>query len=145
MTRHTDPNISLEQQLAYRIAACLAGTRSIDLTFTLPGLRGWMLCQRWPEAAHSDRFECLAVLTWSAICSIDAAPERESIVLKELTQQIEYLGGTRVLRPASLDAFRSAQRRHDLYASLRKAAEPGSSRREFFGLPRFDTTAKAPR
>jgi hypothetical protein len=144
MTRHADPDSNLEQQLAYRVAACLADARTTDPTFTLPGLRGWMLCQRWPEAALSARLECLAVLTWSAICSIDADPDQEPSVLKELAWQIEYLGGVRALRPASLDAFQSVQARRDLYGSLRKAAEPGLSRREFFGLPRFDTVAKAP-
>lgn len=141
-TSSTDPIAQLEQQLAYRVRACVAGGRTIDTEFTLPGLRGWMLCQRWPDPAPSAWLECLAVLSWSAICAIDADPDQEVVIRGELARQLEYLDGAHVRRPQSLDAFRFEQTRLELYNSLRKAAEPGSSRREFFGLPRFNAADK---
>lgn len=137
-----NPIAQLEQQLAYRVRAYLAAGRTQDAVFSLPGFRGWILCQTWPSPAPSAWLECLAVLSWSAICAIDADPEREVIVRGELSRQLDYLDGANVRRPASLDAFRSEQTRDDLYTSLRKAAEPGSSRREFFGLPRFNAADK---
>jgi hypothetical protein len=145
MTQLPVLNAHLEQQLAYRVNACVIGSRTTEQIFTLSGLRGWMLCQSWPPQALSARLECLAVLSWSAICSMDVDPEREAIALNELARQLEFLGGARIPRPSSLDAFESAQTRHELYGGLRKAAEPGSSRREFFGLPRFNPGQQSPR
>jgi hypothetical protein len=139
------PSTLLEQRLSYRVRAWVADGRSIDTEFTLPGLRGWMLCQTWPSPAPTAWLECLAVLSWSAICMIDTEPDRELNIRQELARQLEYLDGASDRRPSSLDAFRLEQTRLDLYASLRKAAEPGSSRREFFGLPRFNTADKLTR
>lgn len=143
MTQSPKSIAQLEQQLAYRVRAYLGAGRTQEALFTLPGLRGWMLCQTWPFPAPSAWLECLAVLSWSAICAIDADPKQESMVRNELARQLDYLDGVGVRRPASLDAFRSERTRTELYASLRKAAEPGSSRRVFFGLPRFNPADKS--
>jgi hypothetical protein len=137
MTPLPDPNVFLEQRLAYRVREYVAGGRSIDDPFTLAGLRTWMLCQAWPFPASSARLECLAVLSWSAICVIESEPEREVTVRNELSQQLAYLEDASARRPVSLDAFRAEQTCIAIYASLRKAAEPGSRRRELLGLPRF--------
>jgi hypothetical protein len=142
MTPPRDPTSLLEQRLEYRVRAYAAGGRAMDAEFTLLGLRGWMLCQPWPFPAPSAWLECLAVLSWSAICSIDLEPEREGVVRNELARQLEYLDGADTLRPTSLDAFRLEQTRIDLYTSLSNAAKPGSSHRERFGLPRFNAADK---
>jgi hypothetical protein len=135
----------LEQRLAYRVRAWVADGRSLDAEFTLTGLRGWMLCQTWPFPAPTAWLECLAILSWAAICMIETEPDRESIVREELARQLDYLDGASARRPASLDAFRLEQTRIDLYSNLRKAAEPGSTRREFFGLPRFNSAERLTR
>jgi hypothetical protein len=145
MTPPPDQSTLLEQRLSYRVRAWIADGRSTDTEFTLPGLRGWMLCQTWPFPAPSAWLECLAVLSWSAICVIDTDPDQELVVRTEFARQLEYLDGTSIRRPVSLDAFRLEQTRIDLYTSLRKAAEPGSSRREFFGLPRFNSADRLAR
>ncbi len=128
----------LEQQLSYRLRAYVDGGRNQDSIFTLSGLRSWMLCQAWPTPSSSAELEVLAVLGWSAICAIDDEPEQEVAVRGELGRQLDYLHGASVRRPASLDAFHAQQARQGLYRQLQRAAEPGSSRRAFFGLPRFN-------
>jgi hypothetical protein len=145
MTPLPDPNTLLEQRLAYRVRAYVAGGRAMDAEFTLPGLQGWMLCQAWPLPPPTAWLECLAVLAWSAICSIENDPDREQSVRDELARQMGYLEGGETPRPASLDQFRLENVRLDLYASLRQAAEPGSSRRRLLGLPRFAASDKATR
>ena len=137
VTPPPDPHAFLEQRLAYRLREYVAGGRAVDDQFTFAGLRTWMLYQAWPFPASSDWLESLAVLTWSAICLIESEPEQEVTVRNELAQQLAYLEGSSARRPESLDAFRAQQTRVDLYASLRRAAEPGSRRREILGLPRF--------
>lgn len=132
----------LEQQLAYRVHAYLAEGRQQDSVFSLPALRMWMLGQTWPFPVPSTRLECLAVLSWSAICAIEAEPEREVVIRGELGRQMDYLDGANVRRPVSLDAFQPAQARIALYTNLRTAAEPGSSRRQIVGLPRFNAADK---
>lgn len=145
MTSLPDPNTLLEQRLDYRVRAYIAGGRTVDPEFTLPGLRSWMLSQIWPLPAPSDWLECVAVLCWSAICSIESESEREVAVRNELRGQMDYLDGASPRRPRSLDAFRSEETRSELYASLRNAAAPGSARRESSGLPRFNAADKGTR
>jgi hypothetical protein len=137
-----DPVANLEQRFFFRVHEYLADDRSIDAEFTLPGLRGWMLCQKWPEPDASQKLECMAVLSWTAICLVESAPEREPDVRRELARQLDYLVGSSSQRPASLDAMLSNQSRELAYASLRNAAEPGSSGRESRGLPRFNVADK---
>jgi hypothetical protein len=143
MPTKEQPISVLEQRFAYRVREYVAGGRSIDPEFTLPGLRSWMLCQHWPDPAISRLVECLAVLSWSAICQVEAEPERELAVRSELAHQLDFLDGVDPHRPATLDTLLSPQGRTTTYANLRKAAEPGSSRRELWGLPRFNVTDKA--
>lgn len=140
-----DPNTFLEQRLDYRVRAYAAGGRAMDVEFALAGLRVWMLSQTWPFPAPSAWLECLAALSWSAICAIDAEPEREANVRSELARQLDCLEVTAARRPTSLDELRSGQTCTDLYTSLRQAAEPGSLRRELLGLPRSGAADKATR
>jgi hypothetical protein len=137
-----DPIAALEQRFIYRVHEYLADGRNIDAEFTLPGLRGWMLCQHWPEPAASTKLECLAVLSWTAICQVETEPDREREVRRELARQLDFLEGSSTDRPASLDALLSTKSRIGAYASLQQASEPGSARREDFGLPRFNAAEK---
>lgn len=139
-----DPVINLEQRFFYRVHAYLADDRNIDAEFTLLGLRGWMLCQKWPEAAESQKLEFLAVLSWNAICQAETEPSRERDIRRELACQLDYLDGSSPHRPATLDRVLSSQSRAVVYANLRKASEPGSSSREYWGLPRFNAAEKLP-
>jgi hypothetical protein len=134
-----------EQRFAYRVREYLAGGRSLDAEFSLPGLRSWMLCQRWPDPDVSLLLECLAVLSWSAICQAEAMPDDEFLIRQELARQLNVLEGLEPLRPPTLDIELSMQKRTDTYADLRKAAEPGSSRRELWGLPRFNAAENVSR
>lgn len=133
-----DPITVLEQRLAYRVLAYVADSRGISDEFTLRGLRGWMLCQKWPDPIASARLECLAVLSWTAICDVEAAPDSESEVRQELARQLDFLDGIINKRPATLDTLLTSQSRERAYGSLQAAAAPGSSRREKLGLPRFN-------
>ena len=139
-----DPDALLEQRFTYRVQAYLADNRNIDAEFTLPGLRGWMLCQKWPDPPGSATLECLAILCWAAICQVESEPERESDIRSELERQIDYLTGGKSRRPASLDTLLSRRGRANAYASLLQAAAPGSSHRVLFGLPRFNAAEKLP-
>ncbi len=139
-----DPIAALEQRFIYRVHEYLADGRSIDAEFTLPGLRGWMLCQSWPEPPASAKLECLAVLSWTAICQVETDPDRESEIRRELARQLDFLDGSSSTRPATLDAILSTEGRTGTYTSLRQASEPGSNRREFWGLPRFNAAEKLP-
>lgn len=139
-----DPVASLEQRFTYRLSEYLADRRNTDAEFTLPGLRGWMLSQSWPDPPASEKLECLAVLCWTAMCRMESEPERESEIRHELAGQLDYLDGSSNRRPASLVAALSTPARTTTYASLRQAAEPGSSRREGLGLPRFNAVEKLP-
>ncbi len=136
--------VRLEQQLAYRVRAYIAASPQRESEFTLSGLRIWMLSQSWPWAGRSAWLECLAVLSWSAICAIDAEPEREVVIQGELERQLDFLDGANVRRPSSLDAFRSDETRVEVYTALRAAAEPGSARRQSLGLPRFNAGTTRP-
>jgi hypothetical protein len=139
-----DPIASLEQRFIYRVHEYLAFGRNIDAEFTLPGLRGWMLCQHWPEPSASTKLECLAVLSWTAICQVESEPDREGDVRRELARQLDFLEGSSSVRPTSLDAILSKKGRAGTYASLQAASAPGSARREDFGLPRFNAAEKLP-
>lgn len=139
-----DPIAALEQRFIYRVHEYLADGRSIDAEFTLPGLRGWMLCQHWPEPAASTKLECLAVLSWAAICQVESDPDRENEIRRELGRQLDFLDGSSAVRPASLDVLLSKKGRTGAYASLQQASQPGSARRESFGLPRFNAAEKLP-
>jgi hypothetical protein len=139
-----DPIAALEQRFIYRVHEYLADGRNVDAEFTLPGLRGWMLCQKWPDPPDSPKLECLAVLSWTMICQVESDPERESEIKRELARQLDYLDGSSTKRPTTLDAVLSTEGRSGAYASLRKASEPGSTRREFWGLPRFNAAEKLP-
>lgn len=145
MPPNEQPINIFEQRFAYRVREYVAGGRSMDAEFTLPGLRSWMLSQRWPEPTDSLLLECLAVLSWSAICQVEAEPEQETVIRSELARQLDFLEGNDPHRPATLDTVLSMQGRNTTYANLRKAAEPGSSRREYWGLPRFNVSDKPPR
>lgn len=136
-----DPAATLEQRFFYRIQEYLADRRSIDAEFTLPGLRGWMLSQKWPDPP-SEKLECLAVLSWTAICQVESSPDEEDEIRRELGRQLDYLDGSSSLRPATLDTLLSADGRTEAYTSLRRAAEPGSSRREYWGLPRYNAAER---
>ncbi len=137
-----DPVANLEQRFFYAVHEYLADDRSIDAEFTTPGLRGWMLCQKWPDPTASQKLECLAVLSSTAICLVESDPDREGEVRRELARQLDYLDGSSSQRPANLDELLSSQSRAVAYASLCKAAEPGSSDRESRGLPRFNVADK---
>lgn len=140
MPRSAPPASVLEQRFAYRIREYLAGGRTQDAEFSLPGLRSWMLCQQWPDPPESLLLECLAVLGWSAICQIEDRPADESAIRQELGRQLDYLEGHTTDRPPSLDHELSMTNRVRTYANLRHAAEPGSARRERWGLPKFNVT-----
>lgn len=137
-----DPVVSLEQRFIYRISEYLANRRNTDAEFSLPGLRGWMLSQDWPDPPASQTLECLAVLCWSAISQMDVDSDRESEIRQELGLQLDYLDGNSSKRPVSLEKALSSQSRTNTYASLRQASAPGSSRREALGLPRFNAAEK---
>ncbi|MCA9859012.1 MAG: hypothetical protein KC438_04780 [Thermomicrobiales bacterium] len=137
-----DPVVSLEQRFIYRLSEYLANRRNTDPEFSLPGLRGWMLSQTWPDPAASQTLECLAVLCWSAMCRMDADADREDEIRHELGMQFDYLEGRSNNRPASLERVLSPESRADTYANLRQASAPGSSRREALGLPRFNASEK---
>lgn len=137
-----DPVASLEQRFIYRLSEYLANRRSTDAEFSLPGLRGWMLSQTWPDPPASQTLECLAVLCWSAMCQMDADADREDEIRHELGMQLDYLDGSSNKRPVSLETVLSAENRADTYANLRQASAPGSSRREAWGLPRFNASEK---
>lgn len=142
--RPVDPIAALEQRFAYRIQMYLANSRNIDLEFTLPGLRGWMLCQTWPQPPASATLECLAVLSWTAVCRMERQPADEDDIRGELAHQFDYLTGHQSRKPAALDALMSARGRRAAYASLCEAATPGSSSRVLLGLPRFNVAEKLP-
>jgi len=137
-----DPIAAMEQRFTYRIHEYLADGRNIDAEFTLPGLRGWMLCQSWPDPPESPKLECLAVLSWTAICQVESDPEREREIRRELARQLDFLDGTSSAKPTTLDDVLSTKGRKGAYSNLRQAAEPGSTRREFWGLPRFNAVEK---
>jgi hypothetical protein len=139
-----DPVVALEQRFAYRVQMYLANSRGIDAEFTLPGLRGWMLCQKWPDPPPSATLECLAVLSWSAICRVNSDPDDEDAIRSELGRQFDYLTGQSSRKPASLDGLLSPKGRRSAYDSLREASAPGSSSRESLGLPRFNAADKRP-
>lgn len=139
-----DPIAALEQRFTFRVHEYLADGRSMDAEFSILGLRGWMLCQQWPDPPASQKLECLAVLTWTAICQVESDPEREREVRRELARQLDFLDGSSTKKPSTLDAVLSTKGRSGAYASLRKAAEPGSIRREHLGLPRFNAAEKLP-
>lgn len=144
--KHTpvDPIAALEQRFTYRVHEYLSDGRSVDAEFRLPGLRGWMLSQQWPDPPASRKLECLAVLSWNMICRAESEPEHEGDFKRELGQQLDYLDGSSARRPASLDAVLSSEGRAGTYASLRKASEPGSAHRKSCGLPRFNAAKKLP-
>lgn len=137
-----DPIAALEQRFTFRLAEYLTERRSMDAEFSLPGLRGWMLSQKWPDATASRKLECLAVLSWAAICQSEADPDRENEIRHELARQLDYLDGSSNHRPATLDSTMST--RESTYASLRQASEPGSRGRVERGLPRFNVGDKLP-
>mgnify|MGYP001411203049 CR=1 FL=1 len=139
-----DPNTTLEQRFAYRVQVYLANSRSIDAEFTLPGLRGWMLCQKWPDPPATSRLECLAVLSWAAICRADGEHDNEDDIRSELGRQFDFLTGQSSRKPATLDALLSPGGRRSTYTSLCTAASPGSASRETLGLPRFNAAEKLP-
>lgn len=139
-----DPLVALEQRFAYRVQVYLANSRSIDAEFTLPGLRGWMLCQKWPDPPSSPTLECLAVLSWDAICQMDGQPDDEDAIRGELGRQFDYLTGQSSRKPATLDTLLSSQVRRTTYLNLREAAAPGSTSRESLGLPKFNAVDKLP-
>lgn len=132
-----DPVASFEQRFAFRIYQYLANDRNADAEFTLAGLRGWMVCQTWADPPASPTLECLAVLSWTMIRQIEAAPAREAELRRELGWQLDYLGGSSARRPASLDIALAQPARATVYANLRDAAGPESTRRQSLGLPRF--------
>ncbi|HET9662254.1 MAG TPA: hypothetical protein VFP05_18150 [Thermomicrobiales bacterium] len=134
--------MALEQRLMYRLQEYLADRRGIDAEFTLPGLRGWMVSQPWPELPVPQRLECLSVLVWSAICQVDDAPEREGEVRHELMLQLEFLEGGHIEQPPTLAQVLSETARTAIYQDLRAAANPGSMRRATWGLPRFNAADK---
>ena len=137
-----DSSVTLEQRFIYRLQEYLANRRGIDSEFTLPGLRGWMVSQPWPEAPTSQRLECLAVLVWAAICQVDEAPEREREVRQELIHQLDFLEGGRADQPPNLPDVLAKKARTALYKDLLAAANPSSTRRATWGLPRFNTADK---
>ncbi len=139
-----DPIATLEQCFRYRVQEYLADNRRIDAEFTLLGLRGWMLCQSWPDPPASRSLECLAVLMWSAIRQVEADPDGERDIRRELERQIDFLDGSSAHHPATLNALLSPSGRAAAYANLRTASAPGSARRELWGLPRFNATDKLP-
>lgn len=138
-----DPIAALEQRFIYRVHEYLADGRNMDAEFSILGLRGWMLCQQWPNPPASQKLECLAVLTWTAINQVEADPDRERDIRRELGRQLDYLDGSSTKKPATLDTVLSAEGRLGAYESLRNAAEPGSSRREKLGMPRFNAQEKS--
>ncbi len=138
-----DPVVSFEQRLTFRIYQYLANDRNADAEFSLAGLRGWMICQRWSDPPASNTIACLAVLSWSMICQADAAPEQERALRYELGRQLDFLDGSSQMRPASLDVVLSQSVRDRVYADLREAAGPDSTRRQSLGLPRFSANERS--
>lgn len=136
--------VALEQRFAYRVQVYLTDSRSIDAEFTLPGLRSWMLSQKWPDPPTSATLECLAVLSWDAICRVDRQPGEEAAIRDELGRQFDFLTGQSSRKPATLDALLSPGARSETYLNLCEAAAPGSSSRESLGLPRFNAADKLP-
>lgn len=101
-----------------------------------------MISQPWPEDPAPQRLECLAVLVWSAICQVDDTPEREREIRQELIDQLDFLEGGRKEQPPGLQKILAETTRTALYQDLQLAANPGSTRRATWGLPRFNTAEK---
>jgi hypothetical protein len=120
---------SLEQRLAFRVYEYSASRRNPDSVFALPALRMWLLGQRWPDPPLTRQIELLAVISWWAIRSVEAAPEQEPAIRSELANLLTFLEGASQVRPASLDRLMSADFRDRVYANLRAAANPSPDRR----------------
>jgi hypothetical protein len=137
-----DPIVALEQRFIYRLHEYLADSRNIDAEFTLPGLRGWMLCQKWPEASSSRLLEQLGALSWTMICQVESDPNCEGELRRDLGLTLRG-SNHNPKRTTPFDAALSKEGRADAYNSLRKASEPGSLVRTSLGMPRFDAAEKA--